>query len=156
VEPVARRSLGLVGFEHRTGHQTRQQVQYVVSLDTAADHDRFGGLERQTAGEHRQATEESRPRLVQQVIGPVDRAPQGLMALQSGATPARKQPEPLVESSGDLRDAQRADAGSGQLDRQWHPIELPTDITDDQRVRSVKDEIRPDRSGALGKQAHRR
>jgi len=59
----------------------------------------FGCGEITSAGEDRQPVQRAPFRRFEQVVGPVDRAPQGLMTLERGAAASREELEPLVETS---------------------------------------------------------
>ena len=71
-------------------------------------HDLLGRVEREAAGEHREAAEHGAFALGQQVVAPVDRRLQRLLAGQHGACAAGQQPEAVVEPGRDLLDGEPA------------------------------------------------
>ena len=115
----------------------------------------FGRLQRPAAGEDRQAAEEHPFRLGQQVVTPVDRRPQPLLAGQGRPAPARQQPEAVVQARGNLLGRQQADPRRRQFNRQRDAIQPGTELHDGGRVRAGNGEAGLDRLSALGEQAHR-
>ena len=75
------------------------------------------------AREDRQPFEDALLVVEQQIVAPVDDGAQRLLAGECGAAPAGEEPEPLVESLGDLADGKRARARRRELDREWEPVE---------------------------------
>ena len=72
--------------------------------------------------------------LAEQRVGPVDGGPQGVVTLHRSPPPAREQPEPLVETSGDLPRSQGDDPGRGQLDGRRYGVQPPADLGDSRTV----------------------
>jgi hypothetical protein len=81
--------------------------------------DGLSPVEREAAREHRQPIEDCPGGFVEEFVAPVIGRPQGLMALLTGASPAREESEPLVETVGDLVGRQRRDAST-----RWNAIRL--------------------------------
>ena len=107
-QPVAPRAGGaLVHLHQRLVDQPRQQVEHRVRGEAVARADRLGGLQRPAAGEDRQPPQQRPLRLGQQVVAPVERRPQRLLARQRGPAAAGQQPEAVVQPPGDLLDRQR-------------------------------------------------
>ena len=75
-----------------------------TGVDVAAGGDLLGRVEREAAGEHREAPEHRALALGQQLVAPVDRRLQRLLAGQHRARAAGEQPEAVVEPGRDLLD----------------------------------------------------
>ena len=97
-----------VGERERLVDQPLQQVEHVERLDAVARRHRLRGFEVEAAREDGQASQHRPFLVVEQVVGPVDRGPQRLVALDGGAAPAGEEPEPLTEPLCDLGRGQRA------------------------------------------------
>ena len=65
--------------------------------------------------------------LVEQVVGPLHRVAQRLMAFQPAPRPDQ-QPEPVIEAIPHLGHRHRYHPRRGQLDRQRNPVEAPADL----------------------------
>ena len=87
-------------FHHdqRLLDQLRLQVDDVAGFDRTARTDRFSGLQRPAAREHREALEQLRARFVEQIVAPVDQRAQRLLARQRGAVAGRQQLEAVVQT----------------------------------------------------------
>ena len=102
--------------------QRAQRVQHASGRDLLVRTDPLRHLDR-PAGEVRQPSQQHLLPLRQQVVAPVDRGAQRPLAWRRGPVPERQQPEPVGHPHPDLVDGERADPGSGQLDRQRDPVE---------------------------------
>lgn len=77
--PVVGSSVDLVGGDHRTVHQVREEVENVPRIDRQLrvagvdGGDRFGVLEGERSCEHRQPAEDHAFEVIQQLVAPVDR-----------------------------------------------------------------------------------
>ena len=74
-------------------------------------------------------------RLGQQVVAPVERRPQRLLARQRRPAAAGQQPEAVVQPRGDLLDRQRPHPRRRQLERQRDAVQPPADRGHRRRVR---------------------
>ena len=101
-ELIARLGPARVGDDERLRHESGQQFEHVCRVDAVAGHDCFRGREREAAGENAQAVEHATFHVVEQVVGPVDRGAQRLMALDRAAVAAGEHAEPMVEALGQL------------------------------------------------------
>ena len=63
------------------------------------------------------------------------------MAFQRGPAPAREQLEPLIETSHQVVGGQRRRPRRGRLDREWDPVEAPTEHANRVRVASSHLEV---------------
>ena len=72
----------VVGVDHRLVDERDEQVEHVDGLDVASGADALGRVEREAAGEHREPPEQRPLALGQQVVAPVDRRLQRLLARQ--------------------------------------------------------------------------
>jgi hypothetical protein len=119
------------GFSHEVIHRGNDQR----VVDVVSCRDRPGRFERENACEYRQPAQDGPLKLVQQVIAPVERGCECLMARQRGASTAPKQPEPLIEQRRHSPDAVRTNAARGKFDRERDPIQLSADFGHDRRIR---------------------
>ena len=150
-QPVAR--LGAVVGDHEgTRHQAREQLEHLVAVDRITRAHRFGGLQRATSREHRQAAQQPLLGRAQQVVGPVDRGAERLMT--NACDPPATREEPKVEVSGDLTRAHCRDACGGELDRQRDAVEAPAHRHDVASIGVVDREVGLHCPGPLREQAH--
>ena len=150
-QPVPR--LGaVVGDDERTRHQAREQLEHLVAVDRITRAHRFGGLERAPSREHRQAAQQPLLGLAQQVVGPVDRGAERLVALARDPPATRQEPE--VEAPDDLARVHRGDPCGGELDRQRHTVEAPAHRHDVASIGVVNREVGLHCPGPLREQAH--
>ena len=85
----------------------------------------------EAAGEHRRRAQRRALVVVQQVVGPGHRVPQGRLAIRSELGPGQ-QPEPVAEPVAHLDRAHRRHPRRGQLDAEGQPVERLADL--DHRV----------------------
>ena len=109
--------------------QRRQRVEVGVA-------DRFGGLERGAAAEHREPGEELLLVLVEQVVAPRDRGAQRCMALV-GVAAALEEVEPLPDPLEQLLGAEQLDPRGGELDRERETVEAADQLVHGRRVTDV-------------------
>ena len=76
----------------------------------------------------------------EQVVAPSDRCRQSPAPCWSSAGRVAQQPEPVVEAVGDLAHRERPDTSRRELDRQWKPVQGPTDLLDGRRGLLVEHE----------------
>ena len=126
-----------------------------TALDRPAGADRLRRLAGTTAGEHGQPGQEPLLGFVEQVVGPVDRGPQRLLAFHRPAPPPASRSNRRSNADGQLRRAHRRHPRRGQLDRQGHPVETTTHLPHRRPVRRTEHEIGVGRAGTLHEQLHR-
>ena len=138
--------------DERLFDQAGEQIDDPPPGDRAAGANLLGRLEGEAAGEHREATVKDALLAGEQVMAPVDRGPQRLLAGQRSAAPGAEHVEALAQARCDLVERQRGRAGRGELDRQRHAVQTPADLLHGARgaVRAI--EARPRRGGALAEQ----
>ena len=95
--------------------------------DAAEPAHRFGGVQIEALGEHRQAPQQHLLGAGEQRIGPVDGRPQGLLPRQGGTASPGEQTEALVEAVVQGAKRQRAQPGGGKLDGQRQPVQPSAD-----------------------------
>src|SRR5207248_1993358 len=90
----------------------------------------LGGPEVEAAGEDREACEQALPVRIEEVVAPLDRGAERLLALGRFARSAGEQRQPLLEPRQQLIRRQDADAGGGKLDRERQSVEPAADLCD--------------------------
>ena len=154
---VTGRAVGTgLGEEHRLRHQRRQRLGDLptVELVGAGDCDRGGCVER--ADEDAEAVEHDPFVVAQELVRPLDRRPQSLLAFDAAAAPTGEEPEPLVEVRGDVGRAHRRRARRRELDGQRDPVHPPADLADGGPLLVVPGRLRACVGSAIGEQPHRR
>ncbi len=89
----------------------------------------------------------------QQLVAPVERGAQGLMAWHRRAVAAREQPEPVIEPCRKPLNSQSCSAGRGQFDGQRNAVEPPADCGHRSNAR-VGRQLRIDRARSRQEQPH--
>jgi hypothetical protein len=116
-----------VGHQERLAHQRVEDVQRGEFVIPSRHRKRARQVE--SAGEDRTPLQQRPFRVVEQVVGPLDRVTQRLVTLES-AVRADQQPEPVVEAIPKFGDVHGLHPGRRQLDGQRDPVEAPTDLGD--------------------------
>ena len=93
-EPVAARSRLAFVLHQRLAHEGGERG--VVTAHRA------GGVGREPAREHAESTQQHPFGVVEQLVRPLQRRPQSLVAVDRTAASRRQQPEPVVEACGDV------------------------------------------------------
>ena len=123
----------IVAFRHdhqRSIDQLCQRIEHILCPDPCVGTHAFCRIECPPTGERRTALQHPTFGLVEQVVAPVQRGLERLLARMRGAAAAGEQAEAIVEPVGDLAHAQRTDAGGGQLDGEGQSVEAATDLGD--------------------------
>ena len=92
--------------------------------------DGLGVFEREPGRKDRRARESLPLRVAKEVVAPVDRRAERLVALVGVAPSAREQIERVVQPFDHLRGREHSDAGGSKLDRQRQPVEERADRGD--------------------------
>ena len=142
-QPV--RLLAGLGDHERLVDQRAHVLQHVERVDLVVARDRLGRVEGEATGEHRQPIEHRALGVGQQLVGPVDRGLQRLVARHRGAAPAGEHPEPLVEPLEDLGRRDGPGPGRGQLDGERDAVEPAAQLDHGRRRRRVERELGPRR-----------
>ena len=93
--------------------------------------------------------------VVEQVVTPLDRRPQRLLADVGGRADLVQEGETVVQAGEDGGRRQHLDPGCGELDRQREPVEHPADVGDVGGVRLVDLESRAGGASPVAEQADR-
>ena len=101
-QAIARAAVCFVGEHERTPDQRAEVLDHVELVDVVVPDDRLGVVEGGATGEDRQTIEHESLVVAEEVIRPVDRAPQRLVAFHRTAGTAAQQPELVVEPRRDL------------------------------------------------------
>jgi hypothetical protein len=147
---VAHRAVVVGRCQQRLTHQRIDEVEHVVPGDRAAGAHGLRRLERAAAGEDRGAHQRQPLGLAQQVVRPLHRMAQGLVAAER-PPPAAQQPEALVEALEDLARAHRPHARRGKLDGERNAVEAAADL-DHRSGIALRPEARQHRARPLGEQ----
>lgn len=99
----------------------RQEIQDLAGLDAVSRAHRFHRLQTAPAREHRDPAEQGALFFGQEVMAPVDRASQRLVAGQPGLAGSGQQLEGVIQPGGDLLDRQDFHPRRRELDRQGMP-----------------------------------
>src|SRR6186997_1728342 len=92
--------------------------------------DDLRGRQIATAGKRRQSLEDALLVVEEELVAPVDHRAKRLLTWERGTRPAGQQAEPIVQTSGDLLDRERAGACRGELDGEREPVETSADVGD--------------------------
>ena len=92
----------VVGDDEGLVDQLTQHVDHIDDVEVVAGRTASAAGQVTAAREHRQPVQRVTFRRVEQVIGPVDRAPQRLVALERGAAAAGEELEPLIEAGNEI------------------------------------------------------
>ena len=95
----------VLGDHERLVDQARRQAGDAPALDRAAGAHVLGGVERERAREHRQAPEQQALLAVEQLVAPVDRRAQRLLAGERRAAAVAEDVEAVAQARGELRRA---------------------------------------------------
>ena len=117
--------------------------------------ERLGQAEPEAARAHAQPAQHPALVVVEEVVAPLDRGQQRLLARQRGARPAGEQPEALAEIVGDPLRRELSATGRGQLDRQRDPVELLADVDDRLDLHGAQAQVRPSPAGTVEEQPDR-
>ena len=104
--------------------------------------------------EHRQQLEQALLAGLEELVAPVHRRPQRLLALGEVAGTAAQQAEPVVEPVAQHLRREQREAGGRELDRQRQAIEPAADLRDGGGVVVRQLEVRVDDAGAVDEQLH--
>src|ERR1700729_2325292 len=119
------------GLCHEVGHRGNDRR----VVDVLFSRNRKGGFKCEIPCEYRQPAQDGPLELLQQIIAPVERGCECLVAQQRVAPTAPTQPEPSVEQRRHSPDSVCTDAAGGKFDRKRDPIQLSTDFGHYWRIR---------------------
>ena len=154
-EPVASTCLPALRDHERFGDQSRQEIQHLLRRHTVTGADGLRRLQRPATGEHGQPAQEQALRLAQQVIAPVQRRAERLLARQGSAATAGQQAKAVVEPRPQLVERQRRESCGCQLDGERQAIQPPADPRNYIRLTVGWHKPRTYHAGPLHKQLHR-
>jgi hypothetical protein len=155
-EAIAVERSRVVERHHRLRDETTERVEHVERVNDVVTRHRFGRLEREGAGEHRQTCEHRLLALVEQPERPLHRGAQRLVTSPRGTAPVREETEPLVEPTEDGRRAHRGGARGGELDREREAVEPAAELVDGLAILRGHLEPVTRRGGAIDEQLRRR
>ena len=132
-----------------------QPVEQVERQAAGGRHDRLGIFEVPAAHEDRETPEQCSRVRVQQVMAPVDGAPQCPLAVGAIGRGRLQQVKAMPQARQQGLRWQQLDARRRQLDGQRQAVEADADLDDGGSVRGRQREVRPDRPRAQHEQRHR-
>ena len=136
-----------------TSRDSTSNTAQPASLGIAADS--FGGVEREGPGEGAQATEHGPLVGSEQLVAPLDRGKQGLLAGQHRTSPTRQEQEAPVELLGDPVRGHGPAASGSQLQGERDAVQTAADLTHRAGIQIGERETRAGPPGSVCEQAHR-
>ena len=115
--------------QQRALHEPVEQVEQLALVHPITRAHGQRRVEVRPAGHHRQAFEHQLLALVEQPVGPLDRAPKRAVALVSAPARTGQEREVVVEAVGDLQRRERAHARGRQLQRERQAVEPAADAS---------------------------
>ena len=146
-----------VGVVHDEGlvDQSGQHVEHGPTGVAGIAADGFGGVERERSGEGAQASEHGPLVGSEQLVAPLDRGEQGLLAGQHRTSPTRQEQEAPVELLGDLVRGHGPAASGSQLQGERDAVQTAADLTHRAGIQIGEREARAGPPGSVCEQAHR-
>ena len=123
VQPVAGQAPGLLLGHQRLADQRGQHVQGPGGRRVTGRAHRFHVVQGEPAGEHAAPAQDRALGGGEQVVAPLDRGPERLVARQGGAAAAGEQAEPVVQAVEDLFRREDPGPDRGELDGQRQAVE---------------------------------
>ena len=156
-QPITGLALGMVDAHQRFRDQRRQRLDHLpIRQSLCVRGDLFRRRQREAAGEHSQPAQQDPFRGAEQLMAPIERRVQSLMARQRRSPAAGQDAEPFVEPGGERGEAERKDVRRGQFQRQRDAVEPSADRHHRRRVRIVEPERGIGRADAFDEQLDRR
>jgi hypothetical protein len=154
-QPIAGTARSLARDDKGPIYQAGQHVQEVRAVRRVV---RPGDLLRSRQGAplraHGEAAQHAPFRRRQQLPAPVDRRPERLLPVGPAAPAGGQDGEPIVQPVSQLRHAEGADTGRGQLQGERDPVQAAADFGDGGGVVGAEAEPRCGRGGALDEKLH--
>ena len=147
-ETIMRRCPPRVHGQEGLGDETCQAFNQIGPVQISIGSQGTGGFETEGSREDRKASQDHAFALGQEVMAPVQRGGQGLMASRS-ITPPLEHTEPVIEEGKDLADLEGVDACRSEFDGQRHAVELAANLGDGRRVCVIQGERIEGCSGAF-------
>ena len=108
------------------------------------------------AGKYTEPAQHGALGIWEQLIAPVERGAERLVAGQSGAPASRQKPEPVIQVRRQIPHTKDADACRRQLERQRNTVEPATNLQDRRHVGLAHNELIHRRGGAFVEQLYSR
>ena len=155
-EPVADLVAAALGHDEGLVDELADELEPVrVTVPGAPADDPDGGVDVEAVGEHRQRAQRRLLGTGQQVVAPIQRGAQRLLAGRSRAGTAGQQREAVAEPSRYLSDAEHPQSSRGQLEGQRDALQPAADLGDDGRVVLRQGELRTRLTGTIAEQLDR-
>ena len=132
-QEVKRSATVRIGNDHRLVDERSQHLEHVAVERRPGDHG-LGRGEIEAPGEHRDSSEHDTFVVVEQFVAPVERRPHRSVPITSAVAPGGEHVEARSESTSELGQWHRPDAGGGELDRQRDAVHMAADLFDQRPV----------------------
>ena len=146
----------LADLQDGLGHKPVEDADHRLGIHVAAGADALRGVQREAAGEHRQARPHHLLRWRAQIEAPFHGRAEGAQVRRGVAAAGVQDGEPVVQPAQDLFEGERPQPDRGQLDGQRQPVQPPADRRHRVLVLAGEGEGRHGRSRAFGEEGHRR
>src|SRR5437660_12524331 len=114
----------------RLVEQLLEQLQHPIYLDIVAAQDVLGCRQRPTPAKDGEPPHQLSLRLRQELVAPVERRAQRLVAAGCGSAAADQQSETIPQAGRELLNTQQFQPSGSQLDRKRDAVQLATDVGD--------------------------
>ena len=141
-QPVAPRVGDVAPGHERLLHEPDEDVDDLGALEPVAGADGLDRSELEPAGEHRQAAEKQPLVGLEQVVAPLERRLEGLLAGRRGVAPGAQHAEAVVQSLGDDGGTECAEPAGRQLERERQAVQPDADAGDVGGVLPVQRKLR--------------
>src|SRR5258707_6564723 len=127
-ETIAHERAGQSRCDHRFRYQIGGRVDDIGCGDIPVRRHSARCLEHEGSWQHRQATQNYALGFRKQLVAPIERGPQRLLAWQCWAPPICEQPKKIVEPRREVLHTERGCASRCELDREGYSVEASTDL----------------------------
>ena len=154
-QPVAPQPVAVLARDERLIDEVGEQECDLDGLEAVAGAHLLDRLQDEATRENREPPEERRLVGREEVVTPVERRLERLLAGRGRAASCTKETEPIVETVGECGGRERVDACGRELECQRKPVEAMTDPSDGRRRLSVERKARRHGSCPLDEEADR-
>src|SRR5580765_753527 len=146
--------MAVLPYDERLLDEPCEQERDFVAIEAVSGADLLGGLQREAPREGREPPQQDLLLGREQLVAPVERRLERLLARRRGAAARSEESEAVVEAAGQRGRSERVHTGGRELERQREPVQPVADPGDCGRRLAVERETRRNGTGALDEQAH--